>query len=164
AAKELPQVEAANPFGVSNRRPRMYRGSRSHPSIVPLLIALIFSLTYSGNAAAADKQHPQQQQGSGIGWAMQAIAALTGGNPINSITESGSVTYMIGNDQEQGTITMQSTGVMTSQIAISTNAGNRSETRLWDGIRPSGQWTGLDGQPHSMAKINCWSDAVWFFP
>ncbi len=30
--------------------------------------------------------------------------------------------------------------------------------------RPSGEWTGLDGQPHQMAQQNCWTDAVWFFP
>lgn len=101
---------------------------------------------------------------SGTTWAMQAMQALTGGIQVNSVTESGTVTRTLGNDQEPGSITLQSTGIMTNQITISTSAGNRSETRSWDGSRPSGQWTGLDGQPHSMKQFNCWTDAVWFFP
>jgi hypothetical protein len=95
---------------------------------------------------------------------MQAMAALTGGTQVNSVTESGSVTRTLGGDQEQGTITLQSTGNTASQITISTSAGNRSETREWDSGGPSGQWIDLDGQPHQMAQPNCWTDAVWFFP
>jgi hypothetical protein len=95
---------------------------------------------------------------------MQAMAALTGGTQVNSVTESGSVVRTIGNDQESGTISMQSTGNTASQITISTSAGNRSETRVWDSGGPSGQWTELDGQPHQMAQPNCWTDAAWFFP
>lgn len=131
------------------------------PLSILILLAVFASASAQSHKAGTGFRSPA---GSGITWAMQAMAALTGGNPVSSVTESGSVTYMIGNDQEQGTIALQSTGVMISQITISTNAGNRSEARLWDGTWPSGQWTGLDGQQHPMARINCWSDAVWFFP
>jgi hypothetical protein len=95
---------------------------------------------------------------------MQAMQALTGGVQVNSVSESGTVTRTLGGDQQQGSITLQSSGVMTNQITISTSAGNRSETRYWDGQWPSGEWTGLDGQHHPMADHNCWADAVWFFP
>jgi hypothetical protein len=101
---------------------------------------------------------------SGTTWAQQAMAALTGGIPVSAVTENGSVTRTLGGDQELGTITMQSTGNTSSQITLTTNAGNRSEARNWDSNGPSGQWTGLDGQPHPMAQHNCWTDAVWFFP
>lgn len=128
------------------------------------LLILTASLIAPGPGIASSVKGRQQQLPSGISWAQQAMAALTGGNPVNSVSEGGSVTRGAGNNQELGTITLQSTGIMTDQIAISTNAGNRSETRSWDGSLPSGQWTGLDGQPHQMAQQNCWTDAVWFFP
>lgn len=127
------------------------------------LIVLLFTLAMPTIGIAADA-HRQQQQSSGLVWAQQAMAALTGGVPVSSVTESGSVVRTLGGDQEQGSITLQSSGVMTNQITISTAAGNRSETRSWDGGVPSGQWTGLDGQPHQIAQQNCWTDAVWFFP
>ncbi len=113
---------------------------------------------------AADLKSRQQQQSSGIAWAQQAMVALTGGNPVNSVTESGTVTRTSGGDQEQGSITLQSSGLMTNQLSISTTAGIRSETRGWQSGAPSGSWTGLDGVQHPMAQHNCWTDAVWFFP
>lgn len=112
---------------------------------------------------AADQAH-HSQVGSGVTWAQQAMQALTGGNSVSSVTESGTVTRTVGGDHQQGSITLQSSGIMTNQIAITTGAGNLSEMRLWDGSTPSGQWTGLDGQQHPMAQQNCWTDAVWFFP
>jgi hypothetical protein len=115
-------------------------------------------------ADAGDKQGRQQQRSSGTAWAQQAMLALTGGNPVLSVTESGSVTRNVGGDPQQGNITLESSGVMTTQLTISIGSGNLSETRSWDGSRPSGQWTGLDGQQHQMAQVNIWTDAVWFFP
>lgn len=125
---------------------------------------LLLTLASSAQTTAFHRQGRTQQDSSGIAWAMQAMAALTGGNQVTSVTESGSVLRTIGNDQESGTISMQSTGNTASQIIISTNLGNRSETRQWDSGGPSGQWIDLDGQPHPMAQPNCWTDAVWFFP
>lgn len=133
--------------------------------LVPFF-ALFVTLIAPTGVTAVNNQHPAQNQPSGVSWAMQAMAALTGGTPVNSVSETGSVTVTIGNEQESGTITMQSSGNTNSQIALSTGAGNRSESRSWasDGSGPIGQWTGLDGQPHQMAQQNCWTDAVWFFP
>jgi hypothetical protein len=90
------------------------------------------------------------------------MAALTGGNPVNSVAESGTVVWNEGN----GSMTLQSTGNTDSEVQLSTSAGNRSETRSWasDGSGPVGQWTDLQGNQHQMAQHNCWTDAVWFFP
>jgi hypothetical protein len=138
---------------------------RSPRYIWPLLLS-IFVLVVQICNSASEKQprRQQQQQQSGIGWAMQAMQALTGGVQVNSVFESGTVTRTLGGDQQQGSITLQSSGVMTNQLGISTGAGNLSETRSWDGRRPSGEWTGFDGQQHPMKRFNCWTDAVWFFP
>jgi hypothetical protein len=111
-------------------------------------------------------QRLQQSQGSGLTWAEQAMAALTGGNTVSSVNESGTITWTIGNNQGTGTLTLQSSSDMSSEIQLTTSAGNRTETRSWpsDGNGPVGQWTDLNGQPHNMAQQNCWTDAVWFFP
>lgn len=97
---------------------------------------------------------------------MQAMTALTGGNPVNAVAQTGSVAWTVGNNQGIGSITLQSSGYTESQFQISTSGGNFSESRSWasDGSGPIGQWSGLNGQPHQMAQHNCWTDAVWFFP
>ena len=119
-------------------------------------------------SASAQSQKPVKgitsPAGSGTTWAMQAMLALTGGNPVNSVTETGSVTRTLGGDQESGSITLQSSGIMTNQIGVSTSVGTRSETRIWQSKYPAGSWTGLDGTQHPMILHNCWTDAVWFFP
>jgi hypothetical protein len=103
---------------------------------------------------------------SGNNWVLQAMAALTGGTQVNSVSLSGTVTWNIGNNQGIGSITLQSSGNTNSQVQLTTNAGNRTETRSWaiDGSGPLGQWTDLNGNQHQMAQQNCWTDAVWFFP
>jgi hypothetical protein len=130
-----------------------------------ILSLFVLAVQISGSATDNQQRRPKLQSAqSGITWAMQAMQALTGGIQVNSVTESGTVTRTLGSDQQQGSITLQSSGVMTNQITISVNAGNLSETRSWDGRRPSGEWTGFDGQQHPMRQFNCWTDAVWFFP
>jgi hypothetical protein len=132
---------------------------------LPVVSCLCVALSCSLVSAQTTGHHSHPQQiNSGITWAQQAMQALTGGASVSSVTESGTVTRTVGGDQEQGTITLQSVGVMTNQITISTGAGNFSEVRSWNGAIPSGQWSGLDGQQHPIAPFNCWSDAVWFFP
>jgi hypothetical protein len=95
---------------------------------------------------------------------MQAMAALTGGNQVSTVSESGSVTRTLGSDQEQGTIALQSSGIMASEMDITTDAGVRSEIRTMTNGSPDGTWIDLQGTKHSMALHNCWTDAVWFFP
>lgn len=131
-----------------------------------LLTFLMAILAASAQGVAGDVHNKPRNYPSGLSWVMQAMTALTGGSPVNSASLSGSVTWTIGNNQGEGTISLQSSGNTNSQIQLSTSAGNRSETRSWasDGSGPIGQWTDLNGQPHQMAQHNCWTDAVWFFP
>lgn len=112
---------------------------------------------------ATDQTH-HSQVGSGVTWAQQAMQALTGGSVVSSVTENGTVTAQLDGNQGQGSITLQSNGIMTNQLTLSISAGQLSESRSWDGSNPSGQWVGLNGQVHPMAQQNCWTDAVWFFP
>lgn len=135
-------------------------------SHVVISFTLLLAFAASAQTTGFHSQHQTQQFSSGTTWAMQAMAALTGGTQVNNVTESGSVVWTIGDNQGSGSINMQSSGNTASQITLSTSAGNRSETRGWasDGSGPIGHWTDLDGEPHQMSQHNCWSDAVWFFP
>lgn len=103
-------------------------------------------------------------QGSGTTWAMQAMRALTGDNPVGSVSESGTVVRTLGGDQDQGSITLQSPGVMNSEMDITSPAGVRSEIRTMGIGYPEGTWIDLQGNRHTMSLHNCWSEAVWFFP
>jgi hypothetical protein len=132
------------------------------PARVTCLVLAVALLTDA--LQAATKKPQLQQQQSGLNWAMQATTALTGGISVNTVSLAGSVVVVSDGNQEPGTISLQSAGIMTSSLTISTSAGTLSESRLWDGFLPSGQWTGVDGQPHTMAQQNCWTDGVWFFP
>ena len=136
---------------------------RSHR--VPLSILVLLAV-FASASAQSHKSVPGNRSpaGSGVTWAMQAMLALTGGNPVNSVTESGSVTRTLGGDQEPGSITLQSTGIMTSEMDISIAAGVRSEIRTFSGGYPDGVWVDLQGNRHPMSLHNCWTDAVWFFP
>ena len=129
------------------------------------LLAFLLAVTPSTQLCAQARQRTQSSS-SGTTWAMQAMAALTGGVQVNSVTEAGSVVWTVSDGQGSGSITMQSNGDTTSQVTLTTSVGNRSESRSWasDGSGPIGQWTDLSGQPHQMAQHNCWNDAVWFFP
>jgi hypothetical protein len=132
---------------------------------VPWVVISVVMASCCGVSFATDTHRPQQQS-SGITWAQQAMAALTGGAQLTGVTESGSVVWSIGGNQGTGSLSMGSTGVLSSQLTLSTGAGNRSEIRTWgtDGSGPAGQWIDLQGQPHPMAQQNCWTEPVWFFP
>lgn len=101
---------------------------------------------------------------SGQSWAIRAIAAV-GPNAVNTITASGNVTVTLdSNNQESGTIALQSSGIMQSQVTITTGAGVSSETHVWQNGYPSGSWTAAGGGNGAIADHNCWTEAVWFFP
>jgi hypothetical protein len=129
-----------------------------------LVTVLSFALATPLQSLAADAHNKPQNYPSGLSWVMQAMAALTGGNSVTSVTESGTVTRTLGGDQQQGSITLQSPGLMANQISLSLPRGTLSETRSWQNSLPAGTWTGFDGVQHPMAQHNCWTDAVWFFP
>ena len=129
------------------------------------LLLIIVAVSSIASAQTNQKRvNLRQQTSSGIAWAQQAMLALTGGNPVGSVTESGTVTRTVGSDQQQGSLTLQSSGVMTNQISLSLTRGTLAETRTWNNGDPGGSWTGFDGVRHPMALHNCWTDAVWFFP
>jgi hypothetical protein len=94
----------------------------------------------------------------------QEMQGLTSGNPVGSVTESGTVVRTVGSDQEQGSIALQSSGLMASEVDTTTSAGVRSEIRTFRNGQPDGTWIDLQGNQHQTSLHNCWTDAVWSFP
>ena len=137
---------------------------RSHrvPLSILVLLAVLATASAQSHKSVTGNRNPA---GSGSTWAMQAMLALTGGNPVNSVSESGSVVRTVGSDRDQGSIALQSSGIMTSEMDISTAAGVRSEIRtVTTNGYPDGVWIDLQGNRHPMSLHNCWTDAVWFYP
>lgn len=136
---------------------------RSNVACLWLVILSLFPPPILGQARKA-RSDQSLQLNSGISWAMQAIQALTGGNPVSSINENGSVVRTLGPDRDEATIVLQSAAIMNSEMDITTNGGVRSEIRTFNNSDPEGTWIDLQGHRHPMSAHNCWTDAVWFFP
>ncbi len=60
-----------------------------------LPLVLLFIVTVPKQAVAVDSQRRLQNSSSGISWAMQAMAVLTGGIPVNGISMQGTVKFKI---------------------------------------------------------------------
>jgi hypothetical protein len=124
-----------------------------------VLVGLCSSMGYCQTSGS-----PVASQPSGISWAQRAMAALTGGSKVHSITESGTVTRTVAGEREDGSISLHAEGVMRSVATISMSSGDLTESRSWTGGTWGGQWSGADGKQHQMLPANCWTDAAWFFP
>ena len=75
----------------------------SHVQSRLLVAVLSFTLATPLQSLCGDTRHNKPQSyPSGLSWVMQAMAALTGGNPVNSVTQTGSVTWTVGNNQGIG--------------------------------------------------------------
>jgi len=130
-----------------------------------IMFTLVLGFLLSANTTAVAGTQKQQSDASAIAWAMKAIAALTGGIPISSVTLTGTVIQGDDQDQRPVPITLQATSTSASEIDITTSNGVRSVIRSRDSNgRPSGTWIDVNQQQHPIALHNCWTDAVWFFP
>jgi hypothetical protein len=89
-----------------------------------------------------------------------SLKALTGSTAVNDATLQATASYVAGSDEESGTATLTARGNQESLVQLNLSGGTRQEIR--DG--PAGAWSGPDGEAHSMALHNCWTDASWFFP
>jgi hypothetical protein len=87
-----------------------------------------------------------------------SISALTGKTAVNDVTLTGSVEWIVGSDQENGSATYKAVATA-NNLNMSFAGGTRSEVRT---LGASGTWTGLDGVSHSMAYHNLLTDPGWF--
>ena len=129
-------------------------------------VILLSLLALSAVAVATATDDPDADNGisNGVTWAQRSIAALTGGKPVSAISESGLVTRTVGEDSQSDSISLVSSGIMASDVEISTSDGILSESRAWAANGPIGQWSGIDGKLHQITSLNRYPEAVWFFP
>jgi len=132
-------------------------------SPVRFWLLLLIVATFGAANCLAGSNAPQSDA-SAIIWATRAMAALTGGVPVNSVSLQANVTQLVGSSQQTGTMTLGSSGRWNSQISITIGSSTVSESRSLVSRGPAGQWIDASGTTHPMAFQNLWTDAAWFFP
>ncbi len=90
----------------------------------------------------------------------QAVSALNGTTSITDVSVQATVTYTAGSDFETGTATLEGHVGDQGRMVLNLSGGQRQEVRNGS----AGNWSGTDGQVHSTATHNCWTDPTWFFP
>jgi hypothetical protein len=96
--------------------------------------------------------------------AAQSMAVLTGGASINDVTLTGSGTWTVGDDSENGPAVLSAVGTGESRMDLSLPSGTRTEIRDASTGIAQGKWVVQSGASGNVASHNCQSDAVWFFP
>lgn len=96
-------------------------------------------------------------------FAAQAIAALTGGSPVNDVMLTGTTTWTSGSDTESGNATLLASGTTESRMDLALSSGKLTEIRDAQTGAAIGEWINPSGSG-AFAVYNCQTDAVWFFP
>lgn len=109
-------------------------------------------------------QNPPPSDPQALALAAKAIAALTGGTPVQDATLTGKVTWVVGPTLQTGTATSYAKGTAESRIDMVLTGGNRSEIRNSSTGTPQGAWLDASGNSNAYAYQNCWTDANWFLP
>jgi len=94
----------------------------------------------------------------------QSIAALTRGATISDVTLNGTVTSILGSENETGTGIFQAKRTAESRMSLHLSGGTRSEVRSLTNGSPSGAWQTNGGAVTAFAYHNCRTDTAWFFP
>jgi hypothetical protein len=108
-------------------------------------------------------QQPQSNP-QAVSLALQAIGALTSGNPLNDLTFTGSATWYGHSTPTTGTLTLLALGTAESRINVAATGGTWSEIRDGSTGTPLGEWISPSGASGWFSPQNCATDAVWFYP
>src|SRR3989442_12796122 len=106
----------------------------------------------------AGRQAPRDPQA--VALAVSALAALTGGAPVNDVALTGAATQIAGSTRETGTVTLKAKGTQESRIDLALSNGRHTQIRNQAPGYPRGAWSGPDAISHPIALHNCWTDAV----
>jgi hypothetical protein len=128
--------------------------------IVRFVFVIIVSVPF---LAASFAQQTPTSNAQAVKFLQQALAALNPGIPTTDVTLSGSVHYVAGSEDENGTATLQALAGA-SKLNLSLPSGSRTYVENASGNSPSGTWSGPDGVAHAIAFHNLLTDPVWFFP
>lgn len=124
------------------------------------LIAVAISIAFCSLATLG--QTPTASDPQALAYAAQSMVTLTGGNPINDVTLTGSVTWNAGADT--GTASLQALGNGESRMDLILPNGTRSEIRDAQTGALLGKWSNPNNTSGQFSPKNCLTDAAWFFP
>lgn len=90
----------------------------------------------------------------------KASAALTGGAPVTTAVQTGTVAYSAGSDEETGPVELETADYFDSKLLMHLSGGDRLEILHQN----AGAWAGADAVRHAQAMHNALTSAPWFFP
>jgi hypothetical protein len=126
------------------------------------LVFLLVLLTFAKTALAQQATASAPQATALL---QQALSALTGGQPLNDVTLSGTARRIAGSDDESGTAVLKGLAAGASRVDLSLSSGQHSEIRNLSTALPAGSWSGPDAIAHRIADHNLMLiDPAWFFP
>jgi hypothetical protein len=129
---------------------------------VHLARLLSFVLAASLLIPTAAPQTAASQQA--VQYLQRALAALSGGTPLNDVTLSGTAHRIAGSDSETGTAALKAV-VGASRMDLNLSLGPRSEVVNRSSATPGGTWSGPDRVSHPISYHNLLLiDPAWFFP
>jgi hypothetical protein len=121
-------------------------------------VSLVISVCCNAQAPAVATPAPP------LALLQQALAALSPNVTTRDITLTGSVHYILGSDDENGTATVKSVVAGASSIDLSLGSGIRHEVKNLTTDPPSGVSSGPDGISHPIPLHNLFSEPSWFSP
>jgi hypothetical protein len=127
------------------------------------VLAFAASLLMIANSSAGIPQTPTVATSSAQAATLlaQSAKALTGATVVNDVTLTGSAEWIAGSEDETGTATYK--GLNNAyRLDLTFRNGTRSEIVSPTNGMPSGNWIGLDGGLHAIAKHNLTADPGWF--
>jgi len=132
----------------------------AHVRIVRFLFLVTVSIRFLASSVA---QQTPPTSGQAVKLLQQALAALNPGTPTTDVTLSGTVRYIAGSDDENGTATLQAIAAA-SRIDLTLPSGPRSEVHSNVNGQPAGTWSSPDGISKKIPFHNLMTEPTWFFP
>jgi hypothetical protein len=127
-----------------------------HPTRLWLVVVLSFCF-----AITLVAQNPSSSSPQALTTLQSAFQALSGKSAINDVTLTGIAEWIVGSDDESGTVVFKTTSGA-NRLDLYLSAGTRTEIRSITASGPVGSWIGPDGVLHAMAQHNLKTEAGWF--
>ncbi|HVB34771.1 MAG TPA: hypothetical protein VNJ52_10425 [Patescibacteria group bacterium] len=156
-------------FQTAGSRPAVQIHNYIRESALRVSRGLLFTLVLTASAGVCLAQTPapqtEAQAAAAAALIQQSLTAQTGGNPINDVILSGTVTMLQGTDKGPGTTVLVATAAGQSKMTLTTSAGVRTSFRDYS-VRPRvGTITKPDGTTASFPPHDLLGPSpAWFFP
>ena len=130
---------------------------RSHSFAVRALFVCLFYASCSSAQTATTLNATSQA----VTIMQNTMSALSSANAINDITLSGTALWIVGSDNETGSVTYRAVPAA-SRLDLNLSNGLRSENRSSGANGLTGAWVGPDGIVHPIASHNLLVDSAMY--